>query len=505
MHSNIRRREFMLGTGLSAIFPTAHQRADGINFYHPADGYSVGDTWYLHRGGTTHLFYLQRRSKEIGSLGHATSTDLLHWTEQPVAVRPGAKGSYDESDIYTGCAYEHNGTIYLYYGSNRFVGERRDEGICLATSTDGTTFTKYPSNPVIRPNPKRYYSIDEPPPTFKHHAWPQVDCRDIAIVPDTTGGWFGYVVMRRKEVDAFHSACIALCRSKDLVHWTVGDPCCTPNRFNCMEVPDVFQIGNRWYMIALTADSYGQPIRWSDPNVRHATIVFSADRPDGPFTEVRDNFVIAGHNRPYGGGNAARTVEIGGERLMLYTRSEGEVGVVSWPVKLVSRPGGGLLPIYWNGIDRAFGRPTEVARVQLHSERGWAVRPVDSFRSSDRGCMISAEVTFRGAEAAALAVRYSGRGTAGPAYLAVLDAVNSEVSLVRAPDLLPIQLRRWPIDSGRITKLRVLEVAGMLDMYVDDVLVIQCYDKSFTEGGVALLARGGAARFTSIVHRSERP
>jgi len=35
--------------------------------------------------------------------------------------------------------------------------------------------------------------------------------------------------------------------------------------------------------------------------------------------------------------------------------------------------------------------------------------------------------------------------------------------------------------------------------------VIQCYDKSFTEGGVALLARGGAARFTSIVHRSERP
>jgi hypothetical protein len=100
-------------------------------------------------------------------------------------------------------------------------------------------------------------------------------------------------------------------------------------------------------------------------------------------------------------GTAARTVEIGGQRLMLYTRGGGEVGVVSWPVKLVSRSGGGLLPVYWNGIDRAFGRPIEVARVQLQSERGWAVRPVESFRSSDRGCMISAEVTFLGAEAAA--------------------------------------------------------------------------------------------------------
>jgi hypothetical protein len=77
------------------------------SLYHP-DGLFVWDTWFLQDGDTTHVFHLQvkrpnknvdesfRQQKERivnyvdetdratfeGTVGHATSEDLLAWTEQ---------------------------------------------------------------------------------------------------------------------------------------------------------------------------------------------------------------------------------------------------------------------------------------------------------------------------------------------------------------------------------------------------------------------------------------
>ncbi|MCX6877398.1 MAG: hypothetical protein NTW21_26850 [Verrucomicrobia bacterium] len=304
------------GTPVTAANPPLNYHAEGM--YH-------WDTWFLPLGDSVHMYHLQvkrpgsqRPDADHEAVGHAVSKDLIHWQEQSVALRKGPPGSYDDGCLFTAYAVEHEGTIYLYYCSNHQENGRGRQGICLATSKDsGRTYEKCAGNPIIEPDPKRYYAISEPPPPFGHHAHPHIDCRDLAIVKDPAGnGWLGYVVMRRKgQQDAFHSACIALCRSKDLVRWEIGDPVCTPNRFNCFEVPDVFKLGDKWYMIALTGDGYGQTQRWSDPEITCATVVFEADRPEGPFEEVKAG---ARTFKPVGDGlfsSELRFVPPEGERL----------------------------------------------------------------------------------------------------------------------------------------------------------------------------------------------
>jgi sucrose-6-phosphate hydrolase SacC (GH32 family) len=83
--------------------------------------------------------------------GHATSPDLVHWTEQPEALYPDKLGM-----IYSGSAVvDWNNTsgfgknnrppIVLTYTA---AGDRFAQ--CIAYSTDdGKTFSKYSSNPVI--------------------------------------------------------------------------------------------------------------------------------------------------------------------------------------------------------------------------------------------------------------------------------------------------------------------------------------------------------------------
>ena len=400
--------------------------------YHPVGMYTW-DTWYLQDGDTTHLFHLQvrrpgseRSDAEEGTIGHAVTTDLIHWEESPTALYRGAGGEIDDGTLYTGCAIKDGDTQYLFYTGNTVVpgAPRSRQSICLATSTDGgATYQKYSTNPIIEPDPDLYYTYTDPIAPFPHHAQYGTDCRDIAIVKDPSGdGWLGYVVMRRKgQTDAFHSACIALCRSDDLVNWEVGEPICTPNRFNCFEVPDVFELDGKWYMIALTGDVYGQTERWSDPEITCGTIVFQADSPDSQFVEVENNLLLASKNNVWQG-FSARTVLRNGERLMLYTRCEGTPGRgrLSWPVKLATRPEGGLLPMYWEGCNAAFQTPIESAAITFVDNENIDMKQLDTFPNDETSYMVQATVNIESGEAG---IRF-GLDESGSGYQAVFFAIG---------------------------------------------------------------------------------
>jgi hypothetical protein len=471
--------------------------------YHPP-GMSMWDTWYLQRGDETHLFHLQlrrddtRRSSDDASIGHAVSRDLIHWKELPVALRKGPQGSYDDGPLFTGCTVEHNNKMYLFYCGNQNLGGRNPQSMCLATSpsSDGVNFNRHAGNPIIEPDPARYYSIQEPPAPFKFHAWPHIDCRDLAVVPDPSGaGWLGYVMMRRKgQADAFHSACITLCRSKDLMHWEVGDPVCTPNRFNCFEVPDVFKLGDKWYMIALTGDLYGQSQRWSDPNVTAATIVFQADRPEGPFEEVKDNLLLASTGQQ---GYSARTVERQGERLMLYTRMSKPYSPLAWPVKLVPRVGGGLNPTYWPGVDKAFAPPQSLPGAELKSGSQPSRETLAGISTNVATFMITARVELKGAQAAGFTFGQTTSNCGLAVEIVTEGGAPGQVSLTSL-DGKAIQNRHWPIQAGGVHTLRLVVVEQMVDVYVDDSLVINRCVPELRAGAIGLTSRSGIAVFNDI-------
>ncbi len=82
------------------------------------------------------------------SWGHAVSTDLLNWSELPVAIPEGEDGA-----IFSGSAISVGDEIVAFYTRHTDTHQAQ----CIARSSDnGRTFAKYEGNPVLDENKKDF-------------------------------------------------------------------------------------------------------------------------------------------------------------------------------------------------------------------------------------------------------------------------------------------------------------------------------------------------------------
>src|SRR5256714_6511328 len=80
--------------------------------------------------GQYHLFYQYNPYGPVHEQvhwGHAVSSDLLHWTDLPIALTP-TPGRADAEGCWTGCAIDNNGTPTLLYSAVH------PQVVCLASS-----------------------------------------------------------------------------------------------------------------------------------------------------------------------------------------------------------------------------------------------------------------------------------------------------------------------------------------------------------------------------------
>ena len=122
--------------------------------YTPAKNWINDPNGMIFIDGTYHLYYQYNpQGNGWGNLswGHATSTDMLHWEEQPVALQPDALGM-----IFSGSAVcDKDNTAG--FGANTLVAIYTSASAAqqqsIAYSKDGgKTFTTYEGNPVIKNN-----------------------------------------------------------------------------------------------------------------------------------------------------------------------------------------------------------------------------------------------------------------------------------------------------------------------------------------------------------------
>jgi beta-fructofuranosidase len=100
--------------------------------------------------GQYHLFYQYNPYGPVQERihwGHAISSDLVHWTDLPVALTP-TPGRADADGCWSGCAIDNDGIPTLMYSAVH------PQVTCLATSADDLlTWQYYPGNPVIEGPP----------------------------------------------------------------------------------------------------------------------------------------------------------------------------------------------------------------------------------------------------------------------------------------------------------------------------------------------------------------
>ncbi len=133
------------------------------HFVIPEDfGSAMDPNGAFYHNGRYHLMYLYRREGSGGaghSWGHVSSADLLHWRHHPDALVP----SQELVEILSGGAFvDQEGNATVTYWEYIADEAKRNEvlksgslGIGIARSSDEhfDTWTKSPSNPVIKSNP----------------------------------------------------------------------------------------------------------------------------------------------------------------------------------------------------------------------------------------------------------------------------------------------------------------------------------------------------------------
>jgi len=209
----------------------------------------VWDSWTADDGEWFHLFFLKApralgdltRRHTHASVGHATSTDLTHWTLQPDALAAAA-GGWDDLAIWTGSVVRGDDGVWrlFYSGLSQSLGyATRDQRIGVAVSDDLTTWTRASERPVVAPDPRLYKTLADHPAASD--TW-----RDPFVFKDPDGdGWHMLITAREQGAPRLRDGVLGHARSHDLATWELQPPLTEPAGFGEFEVAQARVIDGR--------------------------------------------------------------------------------------------------------------------------------------------------------------------------------------------------------------------------------------------------------------------
>ena len=239
-----------------------------MRFYKPEHA-RAGDTIPFLHDGVFHVFYLKRYADDTHdvpetSWWHVSTTDFADFVDHGVAI---PRGDLDDADysVATGSVVKIGDEFHAYYtGFRRWpspVG--RQQTVLRARSSDLITWVKDDAFSLVADESR--FHPDEWRDPFVHF--------DAA-----SGGYRMLIAAQRPDGPVARRGVLASASSPDGQDWTIDDePFWAPGLFSMHECPDLFRMGEWWYLVYST---------FSD---RTVTRYRMSPGPDGPWTSPADD------------------------------------------------------------------------------------------------------------------------------------------------------------------------------------------------------------------------
>jgi beta-fructofuranosidase len=310
----------------------------------------IWDFWFAQDGLEYHVFYLQA-PKSLGdeklrhwhvSIGHAVSRDLMSWSVLPDAISPSRDpNAFDNYTTWTGSTIRHDGIWYLFFTGTRKQEKGLVQRIGFATSRDLVSWTKNPGNPVVEADPTWYELLGQS--NWHDQAW-----RDPWIFrhPDT-GKFHALITARVNYGPADERGVIGHAVSDDLHRWEVLPPITQPGKFGHMEVPQIVEIQNRYYLIfSASSDMYAQSyLKEMDPDPLSGSHFMIGADSLGPYKYLSERFFLGDR---YGSLYSSKVIQTQRGNWVLiafrnYAADGSFIGELSDPIPVDVAPDGQLV------------------------------------------------------------------------------------------------------------------------------------------------------------------
>ncbi len=162
--------------------------------------------------GGYRMYYMASNSSGVFTIGLATSADGTAWTKyayNPLLTN-GPTGSWDETGALTHSVLRVDSLYYMWYSGASKTGHT---AFGLATSADGVHWTKYPGNPVFQQDTS---------------AWEAGEIGGPAVV--RVGNTFYMYYLGASDAVCCHGSA-GMAYSSDGIHWTrsASNPVLTPS------------------------------------------------------------------------------------------------------------------------------------------------------------------------------------------------------------------------------------------------------------------------------------
>lgn len=425
--------------------------------------------------GRYHVFYQYNPAGPFHDTihwGHATSDDLVDWTDEPVALAPSPDGP-DREGCWSGCTVDDGGVPTLLYTG----GRDRRQLPCLATSDDPDlrAWQKDPDNPVIETPPEEFDALEteEWVAEFRDHCvWREGDT------------WYHVIGSGHRQ----EAGTALLYAGEDLRRWEyvgtllVGDP---DRHAAVWECPELLRFDD------------GDLLHVSDGD-RVVYFVGEADLDEPGFDVARSGVL------DHGGFYAPQSLDDGGRYLLWGWLPEARGPPAQWDAG-------------WSGalslprvVDLADGevrqRPAPELR-ELRERR--AVEDAFTLGAGERRTLpvsgdaleIAAEVDLALADEFGLVVRESPAGSERTPVRYTGDELVVERAHSSLDDAADAHEQRMPVPEGTDTlSLRAFVDGSIVELYADErrCLTSRIYPTRRDSDGVSVYARGGDVAVESL-------